>query len=138
MGGGASNYKTFALECGTPYSGTQNNICFHGYNIVISSNTDTFIQDVWHQCVITYEGGGVVNSSTMKFYIDGIDAGYEIDFGSDGSALDTTNANYKFGQRVTGTDLDFNGKLGTLLVYNRALSSTEVKQNYNAGKDRYT
>jgi hypothetical protein len=39
--------------------------------------------------------------------------------------------------RWNGGSIEFSGKLGTIMTYNRALSAQEVKQNYDATKERY-
>lgn len=39
--------------------------------------------------------------------------------------------------RWNGGSIEFSGKLGTIMTYNRALSAQEVKQNYDATKGRY-
>jgi hypothetical protein len=39
--------------------------------------------------------------------------------------------------RWNGGSIDFSGKFGTIMTYNRALSAQEVKQNYDATKGRY-
>jgi len=60
--------------------------------------------------------------------------------GSAFSNIGTGNQNNKI---VLGARSDFqgttwmNGRISNLQIYNRALSSTEVLQNFNATKDRY-
>jgi hypothetical protein len=48
----------------------------------------------------------------------------------------TTTDPFNIG-RWNGGSIEFSGKLGTIMTYNRALSAQEVKQNYDATKGRY-
>jgi hypothetical protein len=50
--------------------------------------------------------------------------------------LTSTSTPLNIGQ-WNGGGTNFNGKLGTIMTYNRALSAQEVKQNYDATKSRY-
>ena len=129
--------RTRALEVGTPYSGTRYNISFHIWAHVYSSNNNAFTENEWHYCVITYAGGGT-NSTNIKFYIDGTDAGYVLDYGSENRTLDTTNNNIRLGMRNGSyTDLDLAGQVGPVQMYDRVLTPAEVLQNYNAMKARF-
>ena len=65
-----------------------------------------------------YENGALIGSTNMSIEI-----------------LRTTDPLY-IGQ-WNGGFYNFNGKLGTMMTYNRALSAQEVKQNYDATKGRY-
>ena len=128
--------QTFGLEVGTPYSGTQNNISLHIWAHVYSSNTDTFTANEWHYCVVTYAGGNA-NATNVKFYIDAVDSGFELDYGAE-QTLNTTSNNARLGMRNGGyTDLDFVGQVGPVQMYDRVLTPAEVLQNYNALKGRF-
>ena len=48
-----------------------------------------------------------------------------------------TNAVTEIGVFYTGGSLPFNGKMGPLRTYNRALTAAEVAQNYNANINRF-
>jgi hypothetical protein len=52
-----------------------------------------------------------------------------------GTVLSSTAGMY-IGADETGS-VPFNGRIGQILIYNRALSATEILQNYNATKGRY-
>ena len=109
--GSTSNNRTRALEVGTPHNGTRYNLCFHTYGHVYSSTNNAFTENVWHYCVITYAGGGT-NSTNIKFYIDGEDAGYVLDYGSENQTLNTPNNNIRLGMRNGSySDLDLSGQV---------------------------
>jgi hypothetical protein len=65
-----------------------------------------------------YENGALIGTTNMSI------------------ALNNTTDPFNIG-RWNGGSLDFSGKLGTIMTYNRALSAAEVKQNYDATKGRY-
>jgi hypothetical protein len=80
----------------------------------------------WHQVCFTYNG------STKTAYIDAVFVG------SDGV---TGTLTYSFGGRTIGSyggvNYFANGYITSYMVYNKALSTTEISQNYNATKGRY-
>lgn len=43
----------------------------------------------------------------------------------------------QIGSNVTGGGEKFNGNYGSIMIYNRALSQSEISQNYNAQKSRF-
>ena len=101
-------------------------VCHWGFGSQQNTSSSNAIISVsnWYNYIVTYDG------STVKGYLNGV-------------LKDTTN----IGLQVYGnnnlrianwTDMFyFKGKIPTLQIYNRPLSSTEVLQNYNALKSRY-
>ncbi|MGI8779926.1 MAG: LamG domain-containing protein, partial [Solirubrobacteraceae bacterium] len=81
----------------------------------------------WHHIVATKAG------TTSKLYVDGVDVTV---IGTD-STLAATNVALRIGAWDSGGSLFdfFPGRLDEAAVYSRALSATEVKLHYNAGKD---
>jgi len=135
--GNTSTNQTRGLEVGTPHSGTRYNMCFHIWGSGYSTTNNAFTENVWHYCVITYAGGGTT-SANVKLYIDAVDSGFEVDYGSQ-QTLNTTSNNARIGMRAQGglNDLDLLGQVGPVQMYNRALTPEEVTQNYNAMKGRF-
>jgi hypothetical protein len=85
---------------------------------------------LWHNFVI------VRDTSQNRYFIDGI-----LD-----SVVTSTKPNLSTSSRVffgtTGDNLDpstlfFNGRMGPVYLYSRALTATEVQQNFDAIKSRY-
>jgi len=85
----------------------------------ISANT-------WYEVTVTWDG------TTSKSYLNGVFA-TNISVGTRGKQ---TN-NFTIGAAADGTQSRFNGKISVTLVYNRALTATEVTQNFNALRGRY-
>jgi len=81
--------------------------------------------------VYSYDG------TTAKLYIDGI-LSSSISYTTDPSYFGSGNRNLRLGfWGHPGYERYFNGIIGQTLIYNRALSATEILQNYNATKKKY-
>lgn len=85
--------------------------------------------DIWHNCIITWDG------SVAALYFDGSyigNANNNVGAGYQGYALTVGNtANNTAGYQL------YQGGINCVLVYNRALSATEVSQIYNITKTRF-
>lgn len=101
------------------FASTTNNVNLYGSNVTVG----------WHNVC------GVLNkSNNIKIlYVDGIQVASTVptSYYSIGSG-DLTIGFAK------GTNEYFNGIISNATIYNKALSSTEVSQNFNALKDRYS
>ncbi len=74
---------------------------------------------------------GVASTTDFKLYVNGT---------LEGTNTNSTSRSGSYGSLFigsTGTNRNFNGKISSVLVYNQALSATEVTQNFNAIKSRY-
>lgn len=90
-------------------------------------NTSTSIADgTWKYVGITRSSG------TVYQYINGTSVG---NFSAAGSVL--SNQHPTIGIYYNGSDYMYQGNISATQVYNRALSASEVLQNYNAVKSRY-
>lgn len=99
-------------------------------DFTITNNT-AISTGVWYNGVVTYD------NNTLRIYLNGSSDGSLTigvataysgnSAGRIGSALHTNH----------GTKGAFNGKISILKLYNRALSSTEILQNYNVLKSRF-
>ena len=80
----------------------------------------------------TWYFGAVTYSSTTgwKLYLNGVEDGLNGD-----TTTFTGNQEISIGSYSTGNN--FTGRIGSAFVYNRALSATEIQQNYNATKGRF-
>jgi len=81
--------------------------------------------NTWYFAAVTYN-----NSTGWKLYLNGVE---------DGTSANTTtftgNQEIVIGAYSSGNN--FTGRITNVLVYNRALSATEIMQNYNATKGRF-
>jgi hypothetical protein len=80
----------------------------------------------WHMIASTRQG------TTHTIYGDGITNTVSGTVSS--TALSATS--FAFGKNPSGTD-QFSGSIANILIYNKALSSLEVLQNYNSIKSRF-
>lgn len=98
---------------------------------LIVDNSTAITDTNWHQTVITYDGSS--NTSGILIYLDGID-----DTGVKQNTLSATiitSTPLQIGARNGGDSFD--GNIGPVHIYNRALSANEVLHNYNALKSRF-
>jgi len=111
----------FIWDCST----VNNSWYTSGTNLVSSPMS---VYDKWRHIVGTYDG------SNLRLYIDGI--------------LHVTGANISGNIATVGMNLGLmksfvagltsgKGSIGQIQFYNRALSATEILQNYNSTKQRY-
>jgi hypothetical protein len=109
------------------------------FRVRIVSNTPTYfptnislsLNQIYH-FVSTYDG------STMRIFINGVEAGTGL---STSGNIETNTQPLCIGVRLVhrnfGGDSFFSGNIFTNRIYNRALSQSEITQNYNAQKGRF-
>jgi len=90
----------------------------------VTGNT-TLSLNTWYFGAVTYN-----NTTGWKLYLNGREDGTSADTTTFGGAQEIV-----LGAYVTGNN--FTGRISNVQVYNRALSATEIVQNYNATKRRY-
>jgi hypothetical protein len=93
-----------------------------------------FVANSWYCIGITYNSSG--NTSTT--YYNGYDTGISRTSNGTPTGFVGTMSNVILGKGffLDGTRL-YAGRISNTLIYNRALSATEVLQNYNATKTRF-
>ena len=98
----------------------------------------TFYQDSkWHNIVCT------VDSAGCSIFMDGVKQSLTFLFSSSSSATGFTNIDNATSARIGARNIDAydnnysSGKISNVSIYNRALSASEVLQNYNATRGRY-
>lgn len=72
------------------------------------------------------------SGTITRFYIDGVLR----KTGSSSSIIGTTSDQFRIGTNTGGSE-QFNGRIFTTQVYNRALSQIEIDQNFSATRGRY-
>jgi hypothetical protein len=124
----------FLLATATNYGGNTNTFFVTiGADVayrVAANNSITL--NTWN-----YVGGTVTNGGQdIKLYVNGIETSYTNQSLNSGTITYNTNELY-VGARYSGNLEPFVGNIAQTSMYNRALSSTEITQNYNALKGRY-
>jgi hypothetical protein len=103
-----------------------------GLGSFINSTTYQTSLSVWAQVVYVWKN---IATNTLETYINGASIG-SVNH-SLGNILNTS-ANLYIGSYNGGEFSQwFNGRIGIVRLYNRALTSAEVVQNYNADKSKY-
>jgi hypothetical protein len=87
----------------------------------ITSTGSTINNNNWHNAVVTYDG------TIATIYIDGV-FDTDLTVGTSLSVSPTINLEIGGG----GNQNDFNGEIGPVMIYNRALTANEVLTNYNS------
>ena len=110
-----------------------------GWTGPVGSGADSIDNNIWYNLIVTYD-----SSSGFVLYLNGDQKSTSSltgtigtpssPFDSDNLLIgcvkdDTNNVNFK--------DRFFNGKIAICRIYNKVLTGTEVKQNYNALKGRF-
>lgn len=120
----------------------------NGWGVMIggsSANTDTITMYINGTGVYTKAGGGVTDFGNWRHYTF-VRSGSVTDLYVNGSFHDTqtasktipiTTTNCRIGSWNHATARELNGEIGSIKVYNRSLTSTEVTQNYDAISPRY-
>ena len=85
--------------------------------------------NVWHNFTITWNG-----SNLLTAYADSINIGNNT---TTLSGSFESNVAFRIGNRPSPPGPFFVGDISQVSVYNRALSSTEIQQNYNTTKTRF-
>ena len=117
---GIANYELYTFTDGFVYT-------YWGNAFNASTNNPSITLNSWNQFCFTISG------ATETVYKNGTLIGAR--------TLNTTpsysnTGDLNLARRDTNT-LYFNGRLGNIKFYNRALSATEIQQNYNATKTRF-
>jgi hypothetical protein len=112
-------------------------ITIYVYNNIEAAYTggsNFFIDNVWHYACWCFGAG------FNKIYVDGIDLNLTYRYGSSSSTVPLsmyTNATKFIIGRRTNDNYAFGGNISQVSIYDRALSASEILQNYNATKGRY-
>jgi hypothetical protein len=101
-----------------------------GGNNVCSSNKFDWNNNAWNHIVVTHVGTG---ANAINMYANGVSVLSTTGF----TVSSNTSIKYHFGQSCNTSQIKFVGRMAINHVYDRALSATEVLQNYNATKSRF-
>ena len=101
---------------------------FHSYTGVSNFSNQTVVNNVWYNWVVTCTNSP---SNSLKFTINGVVDG---DFSS---YYQITGPTISIAYSIGLNGRFLTADIGAFSVYNRALTATEIAQNYNALKGRY-
>ena len=109
----------------------QNNVIEHIWGTFTKSST-VLTTNTWYNIVIIYDG-----TTNHYIYINGVQVGVSTSVDRNNLALNTSNTPIYIGTAVTTSWGAFDGKIAALRIYNRAISSSDVVNNFNALKSRF-
>lgn len=131
-GGGGQTYSVITVK-GNPWTwlleNPSNRFRFRitaGGSDVNVADTSTHLLNVWYNVVGTYDG------LNMRVYVNGVLRNTK----SQSGTLATNTATAKIGT-FQGTNYNLTGKISNVSIYNRALTASEIAQNFNALRGRY-
>jgi len=98
-------------------------------------SVSTYSDNTWREATFVFNGATVSN---WKLYVNGVRVSAITEGGSvstiSGSGI-SNNIPLTIGYRSAGSY--FSGQIGRVLIYRKALSDSEVAQNFNSIRDRY-
>ena len=118
-GDGGSAHAFFMQTTNKLYAGHNGNWS------TITSNT-SLVLNTWYSAALTFD-----TTSGFKLYVNGT-----LDNTNGTTTAYTGNDNCLIGAYIAGSNV-FAGNMGVVMVYTKALSSSEILQNHNAFKLRY-
>ena len=107
---------------------TQNSWWYYDGSTVFSSSSTAITVNTWYYLTISHVYGA--GTGTHNFYTNGV-------LSYSPSVADTTFTTYNVARRSDNNLYNIPGRIPIVKIYNRALSATEVLQNYNATKSRF-
>jgi hypothetical protein len=118
------NYSLVLLNDNSPNLGFWTNDGLGGQSL----STPTISTNTWYNVVFVREGNSITGG--YKAYLNGVL------YGNANTGTWSTTANLSVGGRTDATQF-LNGNISQVSIYNRALTATEITQNYNALKSRF-
>ena len=126
MGSNATEKYEMLIKSGGAIEVSLSTNNYMQYNNILSLNT-------WTNIVVTAESG-----TQWKMYKNGVDLGSPTTYTGTWQVSGASISNFDLGRiRNDVASFAYSGNISTVKIYNRALSATEVLQNYNATKTRF-
>jgi hypothetical protein len=98
-----------------------------GLSVLDTFTSTIFTTNTWYNVVCVYDG------TSKKIYVNGsLDSNVNVS-----GVLANNSQPVYIGENAEASGRDFNGNISNVQIYNRALSQTEITQNYNALKGRF-
>ncbi len=102
---------------------------FSGTNLLVESST-TYSESQWNHFTVTWDGS--TSASNVHMYLNGTEVAYRTQTNATGSYTSDAAQTLDIGS-FGGTSEGLNGKIDEVRVYNRILSASEIKSQYDAG-----
>jgi hypothetical protein len=131
-GGAAQNVGYSIRTTGTSFYAQYASGAGSGATLFVNSTTYSKTINTWHQLVYVFTN---VAANTFETFVNGNSIG---SVGHSLASILNTSTNLYIGSYNNGEYAQyFDGKIGITRLYNRALTSVEVLNNYNVDKSKY-
>jgi len=104
----------------------------YGATLSYRASTSSVANGSWVHCAGVYEG----STATLNTYVNGALANGTLTGATVPTSLTVSASTVVIGNVNSGSYY-FNGSMGQISIYNRALSADEIAQNFNALRGRY-
>ena len=119
--------STFNLECQLLYQTNRVIVTKYGGNILVSATSNSVPLNTWNHIVYRQE------NNTGSIYINGV-----LNATSSIVPQSATTTNFLLGSYANSGGFEpFGGQYSNVRIYNRALSASEISQNFNTYRRRY-
>jgi hypothetical protein len=134
QGGGGTTNGTIDLEANVYHSSANpsNFYGIHYWGDSVRFNQAT-IHNQWVYVAFSHRGGAINNTNSFGFF-----NGNPVTL-QDSATINTNNTSVTIGMNPgnTGNNVWFEGRIGLVQIYNRALSVQELRENFEAQRKRY-
>jgi hypothetical protein len=137
MGDFVNNQKNFDLEVNVYHNGTySDSYGVHWWGNGLKFDSAVTLYDQWVHLVLVHDGGGTLTPSNTRLYLNGVSKTLNSASASPTPQFTIASTNkFRIGTRYyAGTDLQFNGRIDQVRIFNKALSSTEADSLYSGGR----
>ncbi len=122
---GRNDGGTWFLSNYSSYNINWSNNLRYNFSSTYNASDSAFLNQ-WHHMIVTSDSSG------SKLYLNG----YEVSTSTSTSTDEDFGINYRIGTRYT-TSSEWTGFFGPIYFYNRAITASEVLQNYNSQAERF-
>jgi hypothetical protein len=133
--------KSITMGLGPPLSGNGQIFIAVDTNTIITqiATNNTYNDGNWYHAVGVFnQPSGTITTSSFSIYVNGVAVSTRT---SDQQQSSTSSPATGLGGTLIGYHQAWNtyflGSLASVKIYNRALTASEIRQNYNATKGRY-
>ena len=105
-------------------------------NTVGTIQQSGFSVNTWYYYFTVYDGTQSTNATKLQLYLNAVSYSLAYD-GTVPSVPYNNNTATRIGYGLNANYQYFNGNIASVIYYNRALTATEILQNYNATKSRF-
>lgn len=134
MSGGDSAFNGGWTDAQMGFSATQINCGVYPSSYATAQSGWT--ANTWYNIVMTYNGSA---SPTLRTYVNAVAGGTLLGTKANPGSTYLSMGKYdNSGTYLNGVTNYFNGYIGSWKIYNAALTASQVTQNYNALRGRYS